>query len=115
MGIMAVFEFKNFGRSRATNVSVEVVIYASTDPGRIDCNEVRHSVLLAPDQPLKLATPRFSKWLTQTAPDDIAAGLLGLRFTGHIQYSDVFQEKTTLKFKGMFDSTRQSFSFDQEN
>lgn len=109
-----VFEITNFGRSRATHISVGTIIRASTDPARIDGNYAKKSELLAPDQTLRLCTNRLSELFTQDAINQIWDGLLDLRFTGHIAYDDVFEDRTTLEFNGMYNVVSQTFTFDQK-
>jgi hypothetical protein len=80
--------FKNFGRTRASNVLCRVKLTVPDTPPALP--EQMPITLLAPGDILGVRFEAFGKWLTKDTMENVLEGLTELRFTSELEYTDIF-------------------------
>jgi hypothetical protein len=93
-------EFKNFGRTRAQNVRCLIGLVI---PGVPETVPPREPFILGPGATQLLTFETFKATLTQKTYEDIASGVIDLKFAGTVSYEDIFGESHTITCRGLLD------------
>jgi hypothetical protein len=97
-----VLRFKNFGRTRASNVRFDVRMIIPGTPVNSPAPELPVTVMgTAKEQSIAFQT--FREFLTQATFEDIVRGRATLKFVGSVVYEDVFGDSYTTRDVGVFD------------
>jgi hypothetical protein len=93
-------EFKNFGRTRAQNVRCLIGLII---PGVPETVPPREPFILGPGATQLLTFESFARTVTQKTYEDIAHGVIDLKFAGTVTYEDIFGESHTITCTGLLD------------
>jgi hypothetical protein len=93
-------EFKNFGRTRAQNVRCLIGLII---PGVPETVPPREPFILGPGATQLLTFEQFSATMTQKTYQDIAGGVIDLKFAGTVTYEDIFGESHSITCRGLLD------------
>jgi hypothetical protein len=93
-------ELKNFGRTRAQNVMCRIGLVI---PGVPESVPPRDPFILGPGGKQSVLFQTFKATLTKKTYEDIASGVIDLKFAGTVSYEDIFGESHTTTYKGLLD------------
>lgn len=107
----AVLRFKNFGSTRANDVSFRVRLII---PGVPDHSAMpMPNLVIGQGQEQSLSFEPFRQFLTQTTFNDIAQGKISMQFESWLVYKDVFGGTYTTRDVGTFDHRTMTFRIEE--
>jgi len=108
-----VLRFKNWGRTRATDVSFDVRMII---PGVIDSPAAPLPLMvIGAGQEQSVSFQTFREHLTNNTFEDIAAGRVALQFVSWLVYKDVFGGSYTTRDVGIFNPRTVTFRIEEQN
>ena len=94
-----IFRFKNFGRTRGTNVRYEISL--SVDGNHNPTRELEPAVL-GPGETQSLRFGQFRDWLNDETFEAIVEGRTALTFKSKVSYDDIFGESHVTENSGTY-------------